>query len=144
MERCSILLRRGVILQARIAPDLPSAIADREKIELVLVNLADNAMKYTPDNGRILFAAQREGHFVRFRVTDTGPGIPPGERQRVFERFAQVSGDKVARRGFGLGLTYCRLAVERHGGRIWVEPGENGLGSCFVFTLPISPSTPDP
>jgi signal transduction histidine kinase len=65
--------------------------------------------------------------------------VPPEDRQRIFERFAQRSNEQDQRRGFGLGLAYCRLAVEAHGGRIWVEPGEEGLGSRFAFSLPITP-----
>ena len=70
-------------------------------------------------------------------VTDNGPGIPPDQRGRIFERFTQVEGERRARRGFGLGLAYCRLAVERHKGKIWIEDGEGGVGSRFIFTLPI-------
>ena len=85
-------------------------------------------------------AAEIEGDHVSVSVTDVGPGIPPEERERIFERFAQVAGGKGARgrRGFGLGLTFCRLAVEAHGGRIWVEPGPEECGSRFVFSLPLS------
>jgi signal transduction histidine kinase len=74
---------------------------------------------------------------VAVRVTDTGPGIPEGYREKVFERFTQVPGLRGRRRGSGLGLTYCRLAVEAHGGKIWFEPGPGG-GSRFVFTLPVA------
>jgi signal transduction histidine kinase len=70
-------------------------------------------------------------------VTDAGPGIPSDQRRRIFERFAQVSGEQPRRRGFGLGLAFCRLAVEAHGGQIWVEPGPGGVGSAFKFTLPL-------
>jgi signal transduction histidine kinase len=73
-------------------------------------------------------------------VSDTGPGIPPEQRERVFEWFAQIGGEKLKRRGFGLGLTFCRLAVEAHGGRIWVENSEDGIGTKFVFSLPLSAS----
>jgi signal transduction histidine kinase len=69
-------------------------------------------------------------------VADCGPGIPPAERERIFERFAQVQGTGSHRRGFGLGLTFCRLTVEGHGGKIWVEPRADAQGSRFVFTLP--------
>ena len=118
---------------------LPTASADRDKIERVVTNLVDNAVKYTPNGGQITLAARAEAEHLLLSVTDTGPGIPEEQRQRIFERFAQVKGDTRARRGFGLGLAYCRLAVEAHGGRIWVEPGPGGVGSRFAFTLPISP-----
>jgi signal transduction histidine kinase len=70
-------------------------------------------------------------------VRDTGPGIPPEYRERIFERFAQVPGASSKRTGTGLGLTFCKLAVEAHGGRIWVE-SEASQGSTFYFTLPLS------
>ncbi|MBN2547785.1 MAG: cyclic nucleotide-binding domain-containing protein [Anaerolineales bacterium] len=139
LERVSIVERKGIRLSAAISADLPPLTADRERIERVLVNLLDNALKYTPDNGSITLAAQVQDDEIQVSVTDTGPGIPPEDRQRIFERFAQGMGEKPRRRGFGLGLAYCRLAVERHGGRIWVEPGDNNLGSRFVFTLPLNP-----
>ncbi len=116
----------------------PTVMADEEKIDRVLTNLIDNAIKYTPDGGKISVTATREDEHVKIGVNDTGPGIPPEERERIFQRFAQVKGDRPRRRGFGLGLTFCQLAVEGHGGRIWVEEGANGIGSRFMFTLPLS------
>lgn len=118
--------------------NIPALLADRDKIERVVINLVDNAVKYTPDNGQITLAAQVASEHLVISVTDTGPGIPEEQRQRIFERFAQVQSDARARRGFGLGLAYCRLAVEAHGGRIWVEPGPEGVGSRFAFTLPFA------
>jgi signal transduction histidine kinase len=138
VKHASILARRGVTLQAQLPERLPLVLADRDKVERVLVNLLDNALKYTPENGSICIAAKKKGTFVLVSVSDEGPGIPPDERQRIFERFAQIPGKRSQRRGFGLGLTYCRLAIERHGGRIWVEPGKGGQGSRFSFTLPIA------
>lgn len=132
------LQNRHVTLSCPIPPDLPAVMADEDMIDRVLTNLIDNAMKYSPRGGEITLTAGVAGDLVQISVTDEGPGIPPDERQRIFERFAQVSGERPAgsRRGFGLGLTFCKLAVEAHGGRIWVEPGENDVGSRFIFTLP--------
>jgi signal transduction histidine kinase len=138
VKRISFLERKGINLHAKLPADLPNVLADRDIIERVLTNLVDNALKYTPDNGQITFSAERQGDFVWVSVADTGPGVPPEERERIFERFAQGTSEKIHRRGFGLGLAYCRLAVERHGGRIWVEPGEGDKGSRFAFTLPVS------
>ncbi len=118
----------------------PTFMADEEKIDRVLTNLIDNAIKYTPDGGKITVTAVREDDHVKIGVNDTGPGIPSEERERIFQRFAQVKGDRPRRRGFGLGLTFCQLVVEGHGGWIWVEEGANGIGSRFVFTLPLSQS----
>ncbi|OQA14110.1 MAG: Adaptive-response sensory-kinase SasA [Chloroflexi bacterium ADurb.Bin360] len=99
----------------------------------------DNAIKYTPQGGDICVAAVLGTSQVQVSMTDTGPGIPEPERQRIFERFAQVQSDSAARRrGFGLGLAFCKLAIEAHGGVIWVEPGPGGVGSRFTFTLPLN------
>jgi signal transduction histidine kinase len=128
---------RGVRFEIAVPDDLPNVLIDPEKIERVLVNLLDNAIKYTPDDMPILLSAEVKEHQVIVSVADCGPGIPPGERERIFERFAQVQGAGGHRRGFGLGLTFCRLAIEGHGGKIWAEPRDDGQGSRFVFTLPL-------
>ncbi len=137
VERISILDRKGIDIRVRIAADLPLVSADRDKLERVLTNLVDNALKFSPDHGKITFDAWPMPGEISVSLTDTGPGIPEEDRRRVFERFTQAGGEHRQRRGFGLGLAYCRLAIERHGGRIWVEAGEEGAGSRFVFTLPI-------
>jgi len=123
-------------LENRLPADLPPVLADRDVLQRVLVNLLDNALKFTPGGGRVWVGAQAGEGVVRVEVVDTGPGIPPQERERVFEKFTQVKGRRGARRGSGLGLAFCRMAVEAHGGRIWVEDGPGGAGSRFVFTLP--------
>ncbi len=127
----------NVTIRVEIPEDLPPLLMDVEKIERVLSNLLDNALKYSPPNSTITVRAERVRRAVAVSVIDQGPGIPEEQRERIFERFAQVEGSQAARRGFGLGLTFCRLAVEAHGGQIWVEKGPNGVGSCFVFTLPL-------
>ena len=119
-----------------LGPDLPLVKADRDRLERVLANLLDNAAKHSPSGGLITVEALRLENTVQVSVTDAGPGIPPEERTRIFERFAQVSGEKRKRRGFGLGLNFCKLTIEAHGGKIWVEPGPQDVGSRFVFTLP--------
>lgn len=127
--------------QIQVVTQLPEKLivtADRDKLERIVQNLLDNALKFTPNDGWVKLSAKPQENETVVSVTDNGRGIPASERQRVFERFAQVQGEKRSRRGFGLGLVYCRLAVEAHGGRIWVEPGEAGVGSCFRFTLPNS------
>jgi NtrC-family two-component system sensor histidine kinase KinB len=131
---------RGIEIEVAAPDDLPPVLIDAEKIERVLANLLDNAIKYSPDDEAITLAAEVDDDQQQLvvSVTDHGPGIPVEERERVFERFAQVAGQKPMRRGFGLGLTFCRLAVEGHGGHIWIEGGPDGRGSRFVFTLPLS------
>jgi NtrC-family two-component system sensor histidine kinase KinB len=120
-----------------IAPGLPSLYVDPEFIDRVLHNLVDNAIKFTPDNGRVRLWAKRDPENTKallIGVTDSGPGIPSGDLQRVFEKFQQtsVAGRRV---GTGLGLPFCKLAVEAHGGQIWVE-SEVRKGSTFIVRLP--------
>ena len=141
VQRNAILARKDVKIDTDIPFGLP-VVADREKIERVVVNLLDNALKYTPENGRIWVQAGQKAESVWVSISDTGPGVPAEDRERIFERFTQGTGEKLKRRGFGLGLAYCRLAVEGHGGRIWIQDGPNGIGSRFTFTLPLE-QTPD-
>jgi signal transduction histidine kinase len=128
-------------LQLTVPSNLPLLYVDQEQIERVLLNLVDNAIKFTPSGGQVVIEAyppQRlGGHdgFVRVQVRDTGPGVPDEHKERLFDRFAQMEGQKTQRRGTGLGLTFCKLAVEAHNGRIWVEDSPQG-GAIFVFTLP--------
>lgn len=99
--------------------------------------LLDNAIKFTLPGGRIAISAEPKGEEVLISLADTGPGIPKDRQARIFEKFEQVRGPRAGRPvGVGLGLAFCKLAVEAHGGRIWVEI-EKGKGSCFSFTLPV-------
>jgi two-component system sensor histidine kinase KdpD len=94
-----------------------------------------NAIKYSPRRGRVrVVAGEHEGN-IRFSVSDEGPGIPPEHQRRIFDKFARVQ-HKDAPSGVGLGLAFCRLAVEAHGGNIWVE-STPGQGSTFICTLPL-------
>ena len=136
-ERVAAEKRRRIAIHTTLPPDLPPLMIDPRRIERVFINLLDNAISFTPDGGIIVIEVTAEPDHVRVSVADFGPGIPPEDRVRIFERFAQVP-RKATRRGFGLGLTFCRLTVEAHGGRIWVEPGEGDIGSRFIFTLPRS------
>ncbi len=130
---------KNITLESWADPTLPSLTADRGRIERVLTNLLDNAIKHTPYDGRIsvrvLPFSEAGNAMVVFRVNDTGKGVPQEARERIFEPFVQLDSSAG---GLGLGLNYCRLTVQAHGGRIWVEDGENGVGSCFVFTLPLT------
>jgi signal transduction histidine kinase len=116
---------------------IPPITADRVRIDRVVTNLLDNALKFTPSGGTIAANAFRVGPWVEVSVSDTGPGIPDEERWKVFEFFTQTSSSRRAGKGFGLGLTYCRSAVEAHKGSIWVEDGPGGKGTRFVFHLPL-------
>lgn len=131
--------------------DLPLVMVDREKIERVLINLLDNALRFTPASSEILIAAQvlEQSYQVQIKIADSGPGIPVSERTRIFDRFRRIKGQEPLRgsKGSGLGLTFCRMAVEAHGGRIRVEEESPLPGACFSFTVPISheiPSDPTP
>jgi signal transduction histidine kinase len=124
---------KGMEVHASIGADLPAAWADRERIHQVLSNLAGNAIKFTPQGGRVLVSAVVEDGEVRVSVADTGPGIPPEHLPHVFDRFWQARSTR--RAGAGLGLAIARGIVEAHGGRIGVE-SQRGLGTTFWFTLP--------
>ena len=131
---------QGIKFECRIGEPW-SVFVDEEKIGRVLTNLVDNAIKFTPPDGQVTIMAEpMPGEVGRIRcgVRDTGAGIPAEYRERIFERFAQGPGKGGnRRRGTGLGLTFCRLMVEAHGGRIWLE-SESGQGSTFYFTLPLA------
>ena len=134
------------MLLNQVPPDLPPLWIDQDKVMRVFTNLIDNSLKFTPSGGRIALSAfveespPRRGVMRRFavcQVLDTGPGIPDEYRARIFDRFAQVKGRKGRRAGSGLGLAFCKLAVEAQSGRIWVENRPEG-GSAFSFTLPLA------
>jgi signal transduction histidine kinase len=146
-----------VRLVQELAVGLPLIEADREKLVRVLQNLLDNAIKFSPQGSTVALGAgfarlarrTRGNHhglplrlppldptdWLVFWVRDQGPGIPPQFHARIFEKFGQVRGRKV--RGTGLGLTFCKLAVEAHGGTIWLQSAE-GAGSTFALALPLS------
>lgn len=124
-----------VQLRNQAPEDLPTLSADPWRLEQVVTNLVDNAIKFTPAQGSVTVRAMDVGDYLRVEVADTGIGLPAHERDRVFDRFYQVdSGANRLYKGAGLGLTICRHIVEHHGGRIWVE-SEYGHGATFIFTL---------
>ncbi len=128
---------KGQHLQVEVEDALPRVEVDRVLVGRVLQNLVGNAVKFTPEGGSVRVAACPDGASgaVRVSVSDDGPGIAPELQERLFQEFVTGS---VREQGNGLGLAFCRLAVEAHGGRIWVE-SEPGRGSTFWFTLPVSP-----
>ncbi len=127
-------------LSLRVEPggDLPPVQADAKLIQRVLANLIANAIKHTPSGGSITLAT-RQGRpgYLTVSVRDTGEGIPLDQQRRIFEKFGQVGKEGAERRGTGLGLTFCKLAVEAHRGEIWVESAL-GEGSTFAFVLPLA------
>jgi signal transduction histidine kinase len=130
----------GVALEADLPEALPLVLGDRDFLERVLINLLDNALKFTSGKGRVRVEVHPKQDDVHVQVTDTGPGIPLEDRERVFEKFTHTRTQVGTRKGLGLGLAFCQMAVRAHGGRIWIEDGPGGSGSCFIFTLPSSPS----
>ncbi|MGH7826266.1 MAG: GAF domain-containing protein [Candidatus Binatia bacterium] len=112
---------------------------DAARIKQVLLNLVANAVKFTPDGGRVWVRADAEERAVRVEVGDTGPGIPAEDQEKIFLEFQQAGSDAGKPAGTGLGLALAKKFVEMHGGKIWLE-SEVGKGSRFFFTLPIPPS----
>jgi signal transduction histidine kinase len=114
--------------------------ADGELLRRVMVNLLGNAIKFTPDGGEIRLEAGCHDGEVRVAVSDNGPGIPPEYQERIFQKFGQVETRKAGRKhSTGLGLTFCRMVAEAHGGRIWVD-SEVGKGSTFTIAIPLVPA----
>jgi len=126
-----------------LAPaDLPPVAADPDKLRQILVNLVENAIKYSPDGGRVEVELRRAGRFAHVSVRDEGIGIPGYEQTRIFEKFHRLDPDMTRGvGGTGLGLYICKQLVERMNGRIWVSSSE-GRGSTFTFELPLDRSHP--
>jgi two-component system clock-associated histidine kinase SasA len=121
-----------------IPQDLPHVYADPERIRQVLMNLLDNAIKYTPELGNITVCGlHRTTQKVQISVGDTGPGIPEENRERIFENHFRLERDE-GKEGYGIGLCLCQRIIRAHYGHIWVDSGVNG-GSWFHFTLPVYP-----
>ena len=129
--------RNGVQVTLDLAPDLDLVRGDERRMRQVVFNLLSNAVKFTPAGGSVDVATARVDGEVVVSVTDTGPGIAPADRERIFEEFQQTEVGVNQREGTGLGLALSKRLVELHGGRIWVE-SEAGRGSRFVFAMPLA------
>lgn len=127
-------------IQTALAADLPPVYADPDMIRRVLINLLENAIKFNRADGTITLGAKREEKQVHIWVQDQGPGIPPEEQENIFNKFARLYSQT---QGFGLGLAFCQLAVEAHGGHIWVD-SKPGAGATFTISLPIAPTGAPP
>jgi len=133
---------KSITLSAKTAPVTLMGMPDA--LRLLITNLTDNALRYTPQGGRIEISVAAEGASARIEVADSGPGIPPEERGRVFERFYRALGTKVS--GTGLGLAIVQRIVELHGGSIRIEDGleradGSGRGARFVVEIPLAPAS---
>jgi len=128
--------RRSIALHTNIDDRLGQIQGDERKVRQVVLNLLSNAIKFTPEGGRIDVGAVPKDGSVEVSVTDTGIGIAPEDREKVFEEFRQVGTAAKKVEGTGLGLTLCRKFVELHGGKIWVT-SELGEGSTFRFTIAV-------
>ena len=162
LESCSVLVRKewqlidevigaalarvelqltGREVTANLPADLPPAALDGALIEQVLINLLENAAKYTPPGSPIDICAREDAGELLVQVSDRGPGIAPGDEERIFEKFYRANGQRAeasgAQRGSGLGLTICRGMVQAHGGRIWAGNRAGG-GATFAFVLPLT------
>jgi two-component system phosphate regulon sensor histidine kinase PhoR len=138
--------REGVELTLEVAAELPKARIDERAVQLAVINLIDNALKYAPDGKVIGIKVAREGSFIAIRVADHGPGVPDADRERIFERFVRgvrpapaeasaTRGSASPVRGSGIGLALVKHIAESHGGRAWVA-ATAGAGSTFVVTIP--------
>ncbi len=118
----------------KVNVNLPPVMVDQDMIRRVVTNLLENASKYSPAGGNIEVGAHCQADLVYIWVQDHGPGIPASEHERIFDKFTRLKSEN-GPKGLGIGLAYCRLAIQAHGGRVWVE-SELGVGSRFIFTLP--------
>jgi len=134
-------LERGVVMVREQATEVDVVEGDERRIKQVIFNLLSNAVKFTPTGGEVDVSAIRVNGEVRVSVADNGPGIAPGDHERIFEEFQQTDAGLERLEGTGLGLALSKRLVELHGGRIWLE-SELGKGSTFVFTLPSRATAP--
>ena len=135
---------KAITLLLDTKPNLPMLIADTDRIGQVFINLIGNAIKFTPNGGKVTVrisgysrnGSAAEGFHVE--IIDTGPGIPPDEREKVFDKFQQLTSTRTQQHGgTGLGLSIASGIVEAHGGKLWVDAGDNGQGCNFQFFIPI-------
>jgi signal transduction histidine kinase len=128
---------RHQVLTTRIPERLASVWVDVDMIRRVLINLLENASKFTPPEGKIELGVKQEGaEWVQLWIQDNGPGIPLSDQDRIFDKFTRLKGQETSG-GLGVGLAFCRLAVQGHGGKIWVE-SKPDHGSRFILNLPVA------
>lgn len=127
-------IAREVTIEKEILGSLQEVSGDSEMLRRVVINLLENAIKFSPPHKIVTIAAKQSGMNVTVWVEDQGPGIPVEQKDRIFAKFVRLKSEGMAK-GFGIGLAFCKLAIQAHGGTIWVENSTSG-GSRFLFTLP--------
>lgn len=129
------------VLEVKIGENIPRIWVDEDMIRRVVINLLENATKFTPIEGKITIGAQNENDWVKIWLQDTGPGIPPEIQEVIFNKFSRFQVEKIQTerlpKGLGLGLAFCKLAIQAHEGRIGVDSQAN-TGSCFYFFVPVA------
>jgi signal transduction histidine kinase len=126
-------------LQTELPPSLPTICADEDRVRAILLNLINNAIKYTPPGGKITVRARQEETKVVVEIQDTGRGIDEKEIERLFQPYYRMERDRERLSGLGLGLALSKKFVEMHNGSLWVT-SQKGIGSIFAFSLPIDPT----
>jgi signal transduction histidine kinase len=131
---------KGVTLGSDVPDDLPDVLADEARLEQIMLNLAGNALQYTPKDGSVMISASVQGQHMRISVADNGIGIPEQHLAHIFDRFYRVEKSRTRGTGggSGIGLTISKRLVEAHGGIIMVESPGEGQGARFTFTLPLA------
>lgn len=127
--------KRGIAVETSVPQDLPTVMGDKDSLLRVLNNIIGNATKYTPSGGGITVKATYDDYYVAVSVADTGTGIPPDKLSFIFEPFYRVKGKEERYRGSGLGLTFCKMIMDAHNGKIEVSSKE-GEGTMFVLKFP--------
>lgn len=138
-EEVSVALRNRQSLKVEFPPSLPTMRADEERFRQVVLNLMNNAFKFTPAGGKITLRAREEGANLVVEVEDNGRGISKEDQKLLFEPYRSLGSDQEHLSGLGLGLSLAKKLVELHGGQIWVE-SKKGKGSTFGFSLPLDAS----
>jgi PAS domain S-box-containing protein len=134
----SLVHNKSQLISYKVPERLPTILVDQDMIRRVVTNLLENASKFSPQESKIEVGAKQEGDQILVWIEDNGPGIPAAEHERIFNKFTRLKTEN-ASKGLGLGLAYCRLAIQAHGGKIWVD-SEVGAGSRFTFSLPVEQS----
>ena len=134
----SLCARDEIQVENNVDPGLAQVEADRSLLNRIVANLLNNSLKHTPEGGRVTLAAEIKGTDLVFSISDTGEGIPEDLQPHVFEKFVGGNGEHLHRRlhDTGLGLAFCRLAVQHHRGRIWLR-SQPGDGTTVCVALPL-------